>query len=796
VSISAALALCLAVFQILDVNEDVLQELSPEALVLHRQFLPADERIAVPELRQISSERGPATLSVYAPATRKELAIFLCGLTVLVLAYQLFADSRTLLWLSALLVLNGAAIAYFGIVQQLSWNGQLYWRVPIEGTSPFGPFINRNGAGGYLVLCLSGAIPLLTWAISRGWSATKSRVNFSRGPNALVLGVLVMTGVLAGGVLAAMSRGAWLAAVVGTIAVVGLIGWRHLRRNVLIGVLAASLVPIGLLGWLSMSGPVGDRIASLSTPGRSLNGRWELWLDALRIVPDFWRLGTGLGTFGLVQPQYQSQPMLVWYDQAENLYLQALVEMGLPGGLLLVSMLLLALAGLWPAVRRSTDPQVASFAAMGIYAICSQATSAFFDFSLQYPANQFALAIVVGGTLGYSRQLRSHDLRPISSNIVTWTRTSAVVFVHLLLIAGVLVAWREMVWTGGIDLAVNRGEMEVDESKFSSQEINDGLESLEVLLKHRPDDAEGQLRYAALQVVKYRQAAFNELKKQFGNDLEEQELWRFTSPMVLHARASEFARRGDSERLADLRSMPVIREHLEPALHHVLLARQSGPLLGRSHQLLAQLWFLAGDPLDDEPHVARAVRIAPQDPQVQFWAGEMQLQSGRLNEACSHWRRSLELSASFDEPVLAHLDKEIPAERFVDEVLPDSPAVLVRIADQLEAAAIADKLGPQLGPKLLRAVETQPATPPAAYWKARGFQLSGDAASALPYFEDATTAHPLNIEWRLQKARALRDVGQKRQAVREAELCVRLSSHNVAAKELLNELIQAEVAHQ
>jgi len=73
-----------------------------------------------------------------------------------------------------IMAINGVAIAFFGLVQQLTWNGRLFWQVPLEqGGEPFGPFVDRNHAGGFLTLCL--AAPSAPHFTGAGFPSIESR---------------------------------------------------------------------------------------------------------------------------------------------------------------------------------------------------------------------------------------------------------------------------------------------------------------------------------------------------------------------------------------------------------------------------------------------------------------------------------------------------------------------------------------------------------------------------------------------------------------------------------------------
>jgi tetratricopeptide (TPR) repeat protein len=103
--------------------------------------------------------------SVYPAATRQYLALLTLALAVFVLASIHLVDRQTVRWFLASVAICGAALSFFGLIQRLSWNGKFYWVFePLEGSfQSFGPFVNRNNAGGFLNLCLAAGLGLLVW---------------------------------------------------------------------------------------------------------------------------------------------------------------------------------------------------------------------------------------------------------------------------------------------------------------------------------------------------------------------------------------------------------------------------------------------------------------------------------------------------------------------------------------------------------------------------------------------------------------------------------------------------------
>ena len=107
-------------------------------------------------------------------------------------------------------------------------------------------------------------------------------------------------------------------------------------------------------------------------------------------------MGSGLGTYRYVYYQYQRQPCGSWDYHAENQYLETLIECGLPGiALMLTMIVVVAIAG-WRLLRARVGRRTGAFAIAGIFALCGQAIANFFDPGLYAPANMVGLALWCG----------------------------------------------------------------------------------------------------------------------------------------------------------------------------------------------------------------------------------------------------------------------------------------------------------------------------------------------------------------------------------------------------------------
>ena len=174
---------------------------------------------------------------------------------------------------------------------------------------------------------VSGAVPAAAaWVLNGRWF----RRLWSGTAALLVVAVLVLT----------KSRGGWIA---GAAAVyVLLLGrWPRLRW----------LLPVAPLGLGALAWRLGPRalLDALSSEGAlsGWEGRAEIWSRAIYAVQDFPFTGTGAGTFdrvaGILYPFFLYGPD-AQVNHAHNLLLQVAVDLGIPGLIAFLAILLLAFA--------------------------------------------------------------------------------------------------------------------------------------------------------------------------------------------------------------------------------------------------------------------------------------------------------------------------------------------------------------------------------------------------------------------------------------------------------------------
>ena len=81
-----------------------------------------------------------------------------------------------------------------------------------------------------------------------------------------------------------------------------------------------------------------------------------------------------------------------------------------------------------------------------------------------------------------------------------------------------------------------------------------------------------------------------------------------------------------------------------PALRHLLRSRDLCPLRARPTWRSPNTWATSRRPSPREAYLERAKLLAPDDPELWYRCGTLELADGRPDRAWASWRRSLELS--------------------------------------------------------------------------------------------------------------------------------------------------------
>jgi O-antigen ligase len=328
-----------------------------------------------------------AHLTLDPIAARESLLKLVTDLLFFFLAGQLLAagSPRILRAFGLAVVVYAFSLALFAILQFFSSNGLIFWTVAAPGAGIFGPYVNRNHYAGLMEML----IPL-----AAGYVLSRPRDLPMRSLLGFALSVLIASLLLTG------SRGGFISLLAEVLILGAIFLWRapvHGRRR-LAAVGGLGLTAAALLFFWMEPGQISRRLETVASipysPGVTFGDRLVVARDSLRIFGDHPFLGTGLGSFELAFPPYQSVPTDRTWEHAHNDYAEALAETGLAGGLLVVVALVmffgLAFRKLAQRLRDGTG-WIQLGAAIGC---CGLLVHSFVDFNFHVPANAAWFAVL------------------------------------------------------------------------------------------------------------------------------------------------------------------------------------------------------------------------------------------------------------------------------------------------------------------------------------------------------------------------------------------------------------------
>ena len=329
-------------------------------------------------------------LSAYSYATKIELLKWIAYFALAFLAVETFRTPAQSKGLAVFLLSFGFLVALFAIAQHYTFNGKLYWFVPLpQSSEPFGPFVDRDHFAGFIELTAPFGLAML---FDGTWRAEKAAL------------VALFTAVPIAALLLCGSRGGIVGFAFASLFLIFVLRRPNIGIRQLFA-LASLIILCGLLVlWLGASATM-QRFGTLTASDISRDRRVSMDRDTWRIFLDHYSTGTGLGTLETVFPQYETTYTGRVVDHAHNDYLELLAETGVIGGILgLVFIVLLFHQGF--ANLNSRERQSDHFFYAGALAACSALlVHSFVDFNLRVPSN--ALLFLLLATLASAdRRLR------------------------------------------------------------------------------------------------------------------------------------------------------------------------------------------------------------------------------------------------------------------------------------------------------------------------------------------------------------------------------------------------------
>ena len=734
--------------------------------------------------------------TVSQSSTRTQVAQWLGLSLVFCSTFELLRTRRRLafaLWVSTL---NACAVAVTGLLQ-LFGNGQMivgdsWQRYASRGS--FGPFVNPNNAAGWLSVHvgISLGLVLIMWGAGRFSRGTQvpSKTQW-RNPAAKwqerVLQristltawhflVVVMVGLLLTAVAATLSRAGILACVAGfLIWTISQVRW---IRGPVVLITTASLIilMLCLLMVFELDTLVVNELWTLKDPVSESTGRLLHWSDSLVITKDFPVIGAGQGTYRFCTLPYQRRWTQKWFVNADNQYVEVIVESGVVGLLLFLgmgvsgvkdSLRLLRTRIAAGAGRAELSEHRFSLGATGLFVVLSQSLSMFFDFGIGLPSIASSVVMVLAALATVRWQLQVSAFSDLSG---------ASNFLHS--VSGVLV--RVPVLVSAVSFLPDLwAEHRIYESVIQAErvlkapvtrenlDLLPGIESeLRRLLTSRPDDFEGL--HALVRVVEgqSRLALADTFEGTAVADPQLQSAWAMLSPNG--AAALTVALRWDDAKewrgkLKAAVLAATAKHHWEKDLQTLQRAAHLMPELYA--QKIAAVFAKTSEP-PREKDVQDLLFAEPANARRLFHVGTYCFAAGddRLSQIC--WTRSNAVSEAFRGEILKVVWNHGARETCLRDWAPQQFENTVAIALQTDEPELIAALW-TLAEQQWEALPAESLSERQQIQRAMQLQKRGNKVETLAWVDLCLSALPEHLELRRMRAGLLEELGRPDDALGE-----------------------------
>ncbi|MFQ5914078.1 MAG: O-antigen ligase family protein [Nitrospinota bacterium] len=408
----AVLFLGYVLFSLVPLPGFVLEALSPGAFAhsqevarwraeVDKSLLAPLQELVVGGAQGTEVAAVPSTLSVDPWRTRQALLSLLTPLLVFFVAANLGGSRRQTKRFLVTVAGTAGVISAYGLFQVFTGRPYVLWSMVPHGGRVLGAFINPN----HFALYLEIALPLTLVLVGSffladgpeedtGWRSALSRFRRGWGPGFVFVTLSLALSFLA--LLYTQSRmglaSFLLVSIAGTPFLV------RKRRTLALRSVALLFLGSFLVAkvWVGIDQPL-RRLVTL-TYGVE-RGRLQVWVDSRDFRRDFFLTGSGLGSFEVMYPKYQTIQTHLKFDHAHNDFLEVWTETGVIGfGLVLLG---IGAVG-WEMIRlrsRRQEPFVLLFSGAAMIGIGSVLLHSLGDFGLRIPANAYLFALTGGLTV-------------------------------------------------------------------------------------------------------------------------------------------------------------------------------------------------------------------------------------------------------------------------------------------------------------------------------------------------------------------------------------------------------------
>ena len=752
------LGLILIGFQMVPLSQGIAKVVAPKQAELYEKF-------ASPVDGELLPEANPASvaprITMDADGTARMFNLMILVLISLVLGSHFFSSRRAIFILPFFVTINGMAISLYGMVQRLSSSTSIYGIEIDLVRQPFGPFVNKNNAAGFLLICMAGSLMLLFGVFFRKsasgqrpkpiitseypiWRQISLHIGvFLAELNAAKLAAILATATIGMGVLFTFSRGGILA--MGTGMAMAATWFCMIRKSsfLLLGVLCVGMLVVGLLGFLGVGDQLASRLGTISNAELlTTDKRINHWVQTAPAIGDFNPFGSGVGSYLNVHRLYRVDSELRVFYFAENQYFQTLVEAGFIGLILLLTAILLLALSVRFISNRGNSPKTSAICIMGVFLIPSQMVVAFFDFGLFIPANAILMAVSCGFIAGQAHALAD---RLKKKNVFQYNIPRIIALTLLLAVFTVsLFSLISCQRYAQVERAMGQHPQNENYVSMNLKATEQRIDNLKTAITKLPD-ANGLVRLSELYLYRYRIQLFEALvgEDAVADSMDSKALdrkWISTGVDRLHNMVYQAWDSGSQRRVNDLITDPLVSDNVLPAVYYLKMSRSRSPLKPSVHLLLAQLHGVSPTRDADVFHLQRTQELAPANSVTALICGILNLQAGRLDPACKNLKKCLQIDRKNYKHVVSVSVPFLPAQRIVDEILPDDPLVLYTFANRYMASKSMEPVKFDVFRRVINLLDEAP------QWDRRSLGIKAEIQEELSDYEGAIKTRQLAVD--------------------------------------------------
>ena len=762
------------------------------------------------------------TISLDRERTWQQIRLLLIAICALLLGSRFFRTRRDAMLLMWAVTINGGLIAFVGIIQKVMKLPYGLYDLP-NPLHHFGPFVNRNNAAGYLLLCLAAAIGLIVTVFSKAKNekspdVLKRELPFIRETyfqflefisrlTAKKITLLLLAGLITCGIMATISRGGLSAFGIGSLATLLIYGVARKPKNSIFLFVPVMGLVFAMSIWLGFGETILHRFEKVDVVNvADADSRFTNWRETMPAIGAMGPLGSGLGSYKNVHRLYLSSQESVIFVYAENQFFQSVVEAGWPGLILFCLAWLMAFQCASLLIFRGNSPFSVGIGTAAVFLIFSQAMASCLDFGFYIGANMVLVAVMVGFVCSCAQHLAGR-LKKFS-----WLKFTTPNYIVKGLVLGLFaiafVACLDLYRLARMDSLMRPKAIHFDYENMDSELTQKHIEGLEgwILnplfgplntLKGKSHSLSALNHLGELYLHRSRLDIYHELKKKepaqsFVFDpaaaksaeeiaaeekKENDRLWSYTDIQWIQENA--FHLKQSQSRIAArefLLSEPIQR-NLPIALNAFQISKDASPLQPLVHLRIGQIKGALGNVKigSGDEDIERCLELTPGNSSFRLVAGVHYMQSNKPLMAVPHLRRVLELDPKKFKPLMAILGgSESRSVTYLSqkviglELIPDDPKMIYDYASTQMAED--SEFRPEVLQRAAKLIDSKNHTQ-------REFMiLSGDIRyaqgklkRAAQDYRAALISQPKDPVTSLKLAKALIDAGKIEEALELAE---------------------------